>query len=86
MNTDHTITEVAGSDPAQLEDDLSQHGRALKYIRLMAGSRVDLNSARQVGPALDPDNDDSAELIARYRVIVAAEQRCLLLIARAQSR
>lgn len=86
MNTNHTTAEVAGTDLAQLEDALAQHRRALKYIRLMAGSRVDLNSTRQVGPALDPDNDDSAESLARYRLILAAEQRCVRSIAHARSR
>ena len=80
MNTNRIHTEVAGSDLARLKDGLAQYTRALKYIRLMAGSRIDLSSTRKVGPVLDPGNDDAAELLARYRLIVAAEQRCLLLI------
>ena len=88
MNTNHTDAdaEIQGSDLARLEHDLAQHRRALKYLRLMAGSRVDLSSTRQVGPALDPDNNDAAELLARYRHIVAAERRSLRLIARARLR
>ena len=86
MDMNHTNAEMTGSDLARLEHDLAQYRRAAKYIRLMAGSRVDLNSARPVGPALDPGNDDAAELLARYRLIVAAERRCLRLITRAGSR
>lgn len=85
MDTNHTDAEMQGSDLARLEHDLAQHKRALRYIRLMAGSRIDLNSTRHVGSALDPDNDNAAELLARYRLIVTAEQRCLHLIDRARS-
>jgi hypothetical protein len=85
MNPNLTDAEASNSTLTQLESDLKQHRRAMKYIVLMGGPSFGPDSLRKVGPALDPRNDSASELLARHRAIRAAEQQCLQRIAAARS-